>query len=323
MPLVLALMMAAATPATASEAPPKTRSLQQDFSSASEDSITGHCESAIPKFEALEQSRQIKPGSLPAAAIAVRKGICLLNLQRPDADEAVIEANLQILANAGHEFDIEVGEGWIALGKAAYYKNDYARAAKAFKKALPLIEGAGRIVLLAGLANATAFDGGPESLSYAEEGIKLVSAQPKPSKEWLAALHKSHARALLNQGNAKDAYKELKEALALSGGLTRNTSLGEVSLRGTLAMAAMLVGEKNKARLYLAYTGAGRIAESPFQSAVSMNPPLCGEVTGLKPDDVAVVEFSIADNGTVPAAETVYSRGGPEVAAAFARAVTG
>ncbi|HKX22355.1 MAG TPA: energy transducer TonB, partial [Rhizorhapis sp.] len=37
---------------------------------------------------------------------------------------------------------------------------------------------------------------------------------------------------------------------------------------------------------------------------------------------IAVVEFGIADNGTVASAHTVYSRGGPAVAAAFGKAVS-
>ena len=238
-------------------------------------------------------------------------------------DEASMQAGLAILEKAGSDFAIDVADGWGALGNAAYNRYDNAGAAIAYQKALTFKKGEQRINLLGKLAKVTTFDGNAEALSYADEGLQILSAASKPNKDLLAAFHTLHARTLLNQGNAKDAYKELKTALTLSGGLTTRTTLSEVSLRNDLAMAAMLVGDKDEARLYLAYTGAGRIAKSPFSRAVSMDPPLCGEETGLRPDDVAVVEFSIADDGSVASAQTVYSRGSPQVAAAFGEAVSG
>ncbi len=93
-------------------------------------------------------------------------------------------------------------------------------------------------------------------------------------------------------------------------------------MRSDLSLAALMLGRRAEARRYLAYTGAGRITESPFASAISMDPPSCGEETGLNPNDFAVVEFGIADDGSVTGAQTVYSQGGPKVAAAFARAVS-
>jgi len=320
--LILTLALAASTPAAADTSLPAPKTLQQDFDDASADASAGKCQSAISKFEALERSNKVKAGSLPAAAMAVRKGICAIKLWQGDADEPAIKTGLAILDKAGSAFDIDIADGWTALGDAAFRRYDYAGATDTYKKALTRLKGQYRLNILTRLAKATAFDGNAEPLTYADEGIKIVSAVPKPSKDSLAAYHTLHARALLNQGKADEAYKELKTALSLSGGLTSRTSLDEVSLRGDLAMAAMLVGKRDDARLYLAYTGAGRIAESPFKKAASMNPPLCGEETGLRAEDVAVVEFSIADDGTVSSAQTVYSRGGPAVAAAFGQAVS-
>ena len=246
----------------------------------------------------------------------------MVKLKHADIDEPVMQTALAILGKAGSEFDIDVANGWTALGAAAYGRYDYAGATSAYQKALALKKGEQRTDLLSKLANATAFNGNSESLIYAEQGIQTVSSMAKPDKASLAAFHTLHARSLLNQGNAQEAYKELKTALTLSGGLTNRTTLSDVALRGDLAMAAMLTGHKDDARLYLAYTGAGRIAESPFKRAVSMDPPICGEETGLTSYDVAVVEFGIADDGTVASAHTVYSRGGPKVAAAFGKAVS-
>ncbi len=321
MNLILTLILAVTTPAAADTPPPGPRTLQQDFDDASADALGGKCESAIPKFEALERSKKVKAGSLPAAAIAVRKGICAVKLGRSNADEPEIQAGLAILEKAGSDFDGDIADGWTALGDAAFRRYDYAGATNGYKNALARQKGEYRLYSLTKLAKATAFDGNAEALTFADEGIKIISAMPKPNKDTLAAFHTLHARALLNQGNADAAYKELKTALTLSGGLTNKTTLSEVALRSDLAIAAMLVGKKEDARLYLAYTGAGRIGKSPFKQAASMNAPLCGEETGLRPDDVAVVEFGIADDGTVSSAQTTYTRGGPNVAAAFGKAV--
>jgi hypothetical protein len=125
----------------------------------------------------------------------------------------------------------------------------------------------------------------------------------------------------MNQGRSKEALAELKQALTLSGGLTSKVSLTEASMRGDLAQAALLNGDKEQARLYLAYTGAGRIEQSPFAAAASMAPPQCGPETGLSPADSAIVEFGIDEAGDVPVASTVYTRGSYAVAAAFAQAV--
>lgn len=322
MSLILTVILAASTPAAADSAPPQARTLQQDFDEASADASAGRCKNAIPKFEALERSGMVKPNTLPAAAIAVRKGICAVKLGRADADETAIHAGLAALDKTGSSFDIDIADGWTALGDAAFWRHDYAGANSAYQNALKRLNGEYRLNILTRLAKANAFNGDAHALTYAEEGIKIISSMPKPNKNSLASFYTLHARALLNQGRAEDAYKELKMALSLSGGLTSKTSLDEVSLRSDLAMATMLIGKKDDARLYLAYTGAGRIEKSPFSRAASMNPPLCGDETGLRPDDIAVVEFSIADDGTVSSAQTVYSRGGPAVAATFGRAVS-
>lgn len=320
--LILTLLFAASAPTVADTHSSGPRTLQQDFDDASADSSTGKCQSALPKFEALEHGGRVRPGSLPAAAIAVRKGICAIKLRREDANEAAIETGLATLDKAGGNFAIDVAEGWTALGDAAFRRYDYAGATRNYKNALARLKGEYRLNVLANIAKATTFDGNAEALSYADEGLKIIAAMPKPNKESLATFHTLHARTLLNQGNAQSAYKELLTAHYLSGGLTERTTLSEASLRSDLAMAAMLVGKKNNARLYLAYTGAGRIEKSSFKWAASMKPPLCGEETGLRPEDVAVVEFSLNDDGTVSSAQTVYSRGGPAVAAAFGKAVS-
>jgi tetratricopeptide (TPR) repeat protein len=318
MPVLLALSLAAAP---VSPAPQPTLTLQQQFDAASDALAAGECNKAIPLFEALQRNPGVKSGSIPAAAIAVRKGTCLIRLGRLDEGESSVSAGLARLEKAGEQYALDVSFAYQALGKASLARADYPEARKRLETALTLQKGGDRVLTLSWLARATAFDPGPEPLAYSEEAIRLASAEAKPSKDMLAQLWDLHARVLMNRGESAKAYAELKKALQLSGGLTTKTSVAEASLRGDLALAALLLGKDDDARLYLAYTGAGRISESPFATGANMDPPECGEETGLKPGDSAVVEFGIAENGEVAYAETVQTAGGPKVAAAFARAV--
>ncbi len=70
----------------------------------------------------------------------------------------------------------------------------------------------------------------------------------------------------------------------------------------------------------MAMTGAGRVPDGNFDPGAAMMPPDCGGEAGLKPQDMAIVQFSIRDDGTVLLAETIYAEGGGAVALAFAQA---
>lgn len=300
---------------------PPTMSIQQQFDTASAAAATLDCVKAVPLFTALERDPRLKEGTLSQAAVAVRKGICLIRQGQNAEGEAAIAKGLPRIERAGANFAVDYTDGENALGDAALSRWDYENAKRHFKAGMAKQEGIGRLSSLGRLARASAFDGGTASLDYVDEGLRYLAADPATSKDLLAQWRTIRARALLNQGRNEDAYNELKTALALSGGLTLKTSVSEASMRGDLALAALLLERKDDARKYMAYTGQGRLANSPFAVAVAMSPPDCGEASGLRPEDFAVVEFAIADDGSVLSPRTIYTRGGPDVAAAFARAV--
>lgn len=323
MGLLVFLAAAAAGPSAAAAPAPaaKPATLQVSFNAASELAAAGRCAEAVPALEALEKDPRVKPGSFPASTIAVRKGTCLIALGRTDEGERGIAIGLPALIDAGADFTTDVSEARRALGDARYGQSDRASAARYYRLALESRTGQGRLRLLANLSRALTFDGDEAALAPSAEALSLLATMPETPKTVAASYRTLRARTLLNQGRTDEAYKELKQALSLTGGLTTRTSLDEVSLRGDLAMAAMLLKKRDDARLYLAYTGAGRIGDKTFASAEAMDLPLCGAETGLRPEDVAAVEFGINDDGSVMYARTVYSRGGPQVAAAFEQAV--
>ncbi|MDE2405871.1 MAG: energy transducer TonB [Sphingomonadales bacterium] len=316
----LALLLGA-TDVRAEVAPGATTSLQALFNQASQDAGDGKCAAALPVFAQLAEDRRVRAGSIPAGAIAVRRGSCLVATGSRDEGERSIRAGLPILEKADRGFDAEVVQAYLVLGELAEARWSHDEAVTAYTAALARRTGADRIQALMLRAKVRAFDAGPEALADVDEALALLAAMPKPDRMTQASFRTMRGRILMNRGANREALAELKQALDLSGGLTNRISLNQVAIRGDLAQAEMLNGNKDQARLYLAYTGAGRIEESPFLGGDVMEPPPCGAQTGLSPGDAAIVEFSIGDAGDVQAARTVYSRGNYEVAAAFARAV--
>lgn len=308
----------AQTTASAPAGQGRTSSAQTDFEKASALLAQDKCAEALPLFAGLHP----KAGSLPFGVIAVRRGTCLIKTGDTDAGLFAIRAGLPILEAAGQPFAAEVAYTEYVLGRTAAERWQHDTAIRHFRSALTGMSGAERLKPLMELARIMAFDGGSEALALVDEGLGIESAFAEPNSQVLAAIRTMRGRILMNQGRNEEARKELEAALKLSGGLTLKASLSQVIMRGDLAQAALLNGDEEDARRYLAYTGAGRIEESSFTTATNMEPPACGSETGLRPEDQAVVIFGIGDNGDVTGAETVYSRGNYEVAAAFARAVS-
>ncbi len=299
-------------------------SLQDRFDAATKAWEKGDCSTAVPLFANLAGDPGLKPGSLAAAAVAMRRGDCLIRTEgQSDEGEALVAAALPGLRKAGAAFEGDVSNGENQLGVLAMGRWDHDTALEHFHAALLLEKGAARLATLSRIAYVTAFDGGREGLDATEEGLRLVQADgPKPNKTLLAQWHTLHARILLNQGQVKAGRAELREALALGGGEKYQIDLTQALLRADLAQAAMLDRDKDDAYKFMAQSGAGRIEKSPFSMATVIEPPACGPDTGLKPQDSAVVEFGIDVDGRVSGAQTIYAAGDYAKAAAFARAVS-
>ena len=303
------------------QTPPPQPSLQQLFNTASDAEVSGDCAKALPIFNDLAHDVRVKPGSLPAGAINVRRGHCLMGTNAIEEAETVISLGLPVMRSAGPSFAADVTTAETDLGDIAFMRNDREAALANYQALLSSASGEDRVFPLLRMAMVTAFDGGTEPLSYADEALRIEMAASKPDNQILSRIHDIHGRILLNQGQIKPAFTELKRALDLAGGLTDRVTHVAVELRGDLAEAALLAGDRDEARNYLAYTGEGRIAQSPFALAVAMDAPDCGNETGLKPENSAIVQFSIAKDGSVSGAQTIYTRGNFAVASAFAKAV--
>ncbi len=317
--LGLHMIMAAQTSVQPS-APTSAPTLQQQFDAASEAGVSGKCDEAIGLFNKLEGMATVQRNPGVAATIAVRKGRCLIATGQSSEGEAAIRRGLPVLADQEGAAVDDVREGYLSLGHAAMMRLDYDAAAHAMRAALRNATGMDRVPALLGLSQVLGFDGDGEALRYAAEARAIVAETPNADKLLMAQVQTLHARALLNSGQDAEAYALLRDSLAKQGGLGLKVGRDDLATRSDLAIAAMLNGKREDARRFLAYTGAGRFQESPFTRARMMRSPLCG-VGGVKPEDVAIVEFAVNEDGSVNQVMPIYTRGNREVALSFARAV--
>ncbi|MBY0301664.1 energy transducer TonB [Sphingomonas ginsenosidimutans] len=331
MTAAVAILLAAQT----AGATPPAATLQARFDAANEAQANLKCAEAIRLYTALEQEPKIRGNALASAAIAVRKGICLVADTTADAGEASIRRGLPTLEAKGAEFEMDVARAYRALGDVATMRFDYPAAAREYRRAVDRSTGGSRAGHLLALSRATMFDGDGAGVAAAGEALRLaldLPAQPASSgsqdirkgaderRETIAAVRTQYARALLNMGRNKEAYDQLKASLREQGGLTTTVGFNDISTRSDLAIAAKLAGDMDAARTYLSFTGAGRIGNSPFQSADQLVSAPCGGEAGLKPGDVAVVEFSVETDGHVSSVSPIYTTAGRGAATAFAQA---
>ncbi len=318
--LIALIVGGQAPPSTALPNQVTATSNQQRFDSASAAAEEGQCAEAIAEFDLLEKTPSYKRGGLLAAAIDVRKGACMMQTGHRAEGVAAILRGLPTLKAQGESFSSDVRTAYLALGADASDRLDYDQAALHYRAAADAVKGFGRIVPLMLLSQVTMFDHDGRALAAADEARQLVVATPEYGKKEMAAVQTQYARVLLNEGRATEAYKILKDSLAKQGGLTERVGLNDIVTRSDLAIAALQNKQLEDARLYLAYTGAGRMKDTPFNRAARLASPTCGE-SGVLPDDMAIVQFSLENDGSVDNVAPIYASGGRRAAVAFASAV--
>lgn len=300
-------------------------SLQQDFDAATAAQQAGKCAEAEPIFARLAADPRVKPGSLAAATVSLRRGLCHIATGAVNRGAEEVRQGLDRIEAAGPDLLPDAVDGHMMLARLALRQFDHDAAVAHLRHVLAIPGYADAGEPLALLTQATLFDGDDTALKTIDHALALVLATPAghDRNQAEARWRTLRARALMATGAYAAAAKDADRALALAGGLTTNVSLSDVALRADAAEAALLNKQPDRARQLLAYTGAGRIEKSPFATARVMDTPACDEAAGLRPDDVAVAEFSIGDDGAVSSSQTVFTRGNTMVANRFARAVRG
>jgi len=295
--------------------------VQQQFEAATAALDKGDASEALRLYEDLER----RVGGSGAAAsrsralVRVRKGQALLNLQRWSEAEAALRAGVAGLPADDASLREDRGIALLDLGELAEHALDYGEALSDYRSAEAGLTGGYRVRALRGLIQTGMFYDAPAALADSDRALAFAGETPA-DKRREAVFRTMRGRVLLNLGRTGEARKEFAHAVSLLGGLTEKVDINDLAARSDAAIAARLAGDEEEARKYLAWTGAGHFDE-PFPPAADMPPPLCDEE--LKPDDVAVVELSVAKDGTVGDALPVYSSRQGTSALAFARAASG
>lgn len=313
---IVGLVLAAS--AAPGQTPPAPRTVQQDFDAAAALDETGTPAARLAAWEGLE--RRVASNRRSRALMQVRKSAALLALDRKDDAVAAARSGLAGLPATDASLREDRLIALMALGQVAEAAVDYPSAADAYAQAEAIAQTPiEKLMTLNALIGTQTFTD-PDRAAAAVARADAVLAQTKTDPKVQATFRRLNAERLMNRGDFAGARGEAKAAVRLLGGLTGRTDLDDVAARSDFAVAAMLGGDPDAAREYMAMTGAGRLPKTNFDPAVSMRVPDCGGEAGLKPQDMAVVEFSVGDGGQVVSARPIYAAGGGAVAQEFARA---
>lgn len=292
--------------------------LQQAFEAAATLDGTGTPAARLAAWEALERRAGKNPRN--AALFRIRKAGALIALDRLDEAIAATRSGLAGLPASDPSLAGDRSIAWLTLAQIAQQSLDYAGAVEAFRKAEDAAnEPDLKLSAWLGLY-ATEPYVDPKAAAATVARVTPLAAARKIEAKVRGQLARYDAERLLNAGDFAAAKARAKDAIALLGGLTERTFVDDVPPRSDAAIAALLAGDGEDARRYMAMTGAGRAPRGSFDPAVQMVPPDCGGDSGLKPNDAAVIEFSVGDDGRVLESRPVYAAGGGAAALEFARA---
>lgn len=300
-------------------AAPAATSLQARFEQATAALVAEKWADALSGFQAIDADGNIGPRT--RSAVLMREGTALWRLHRDEEARDALRKGLDLAPKGDPSLSDDRVEALITLGGIERGFYDYPAARRHFEEALPLAgDATTKLRALLALAAVTMFDDNAAALKMMDQAVALT-ATLKVSPDVDATIRDMRGEVLLNRGDAVGALADLEVALKDRGGLTSRTDLNDVAVRSDLALAALKAKQNDKAREYLGMTGEGRLPEGPFAMPANTEVPSCGG--DLKPDDVAVIEFGIGDDGFVAFAHPIYaSRQGP-MAVTFAKAVSG
>ena len=315
------MAIAAASVQSAAQTPAATTSttLQQDFDAATAFDTKGDTAAALTAWQKLEA--RTKPASRSRGIALIRKSAALFKLDRSDDAVTAARAGLALLPASDPSLAEDRWRANYNLGLIAQDALDYAGAGDAYTNAEAAADTPShKVAAMLALAETKTFTD-PAAAQTTLARVDAIVRTESSDALVKALIARRHAILLLNRSAYEQARTYAVEAVEQMGGLTSKTDTRDVSARSDAAIASLLAGKPDDARRYMAMTGAGRLTKGEFDPAVQMDVPPCGGEADLRPADMAVVEFSIGDDGVVRNVSPIYAAGGGKVALEFARAV--
>jgi tetratricopeptide (TPR) repeat protein len=311
--IALFAALIAIAPTSAAIAQPPT--IQQQFDAATAALDAHDWAGAVRGYEALE-ARIRNPRTLAIAR--TRRATALVELGRSEEAATLLRDSLPVLSADDASLNADRVIGFTALGQIAESRLDYEEALRQYRQAYAIaVPDERKLPALRGLIQTQLFTNADGALGDADTALRAIAASSPNDQPLQAKFHTLRGRALLNLGRFAEAQAELELAMRQLGDLTLRADINDLVARSDLAIAALLAGDGDRARRYLAYTGAGRLQRGAINPHGFHLPPCGGD---LSPDDVAVVQLGIADDGRVTYAMPIYASRQGAVALAFARA---
>ena len=324
--LSTALFASSALAAPEAAAPPvATLTFQEQFDAGGKAIVASDWPKVLEIYTALEARLLAKlPNSKSLPIVQLRKSRAQIAMGKGDEAESVIVAALAKLDSNNAGLRDDRAEATLSLGVMAARRFDYPGAVAHFRAAIALSDDdPSRIAATMQMAQLGMFVDPDKTVADLDAAIGLVKGKSLAEKTTLGVLRNLRGRTLLNLGRIKEARSDLGAAVTLLGGLTTNKfDLRDAAVRSDAAIAALRAKDFDSAREFLAYAGVGQQAKQGFLPSARMDLPECGGVGGPKPDDVAVIEFSIKDDGSIGYALPIYYSGQRASVATFAKAVT-
>jgi len=313
-----ALVSAGGIAAQTRTAPPQ-QTIQQAFDEATALLAAGKWEEAFAAYRALEPR---VGNARTKAVLQLRESTALVELGRSDQARPILVAALKALPEGDESLREDRLDALLTIGALDSDALDYASAYANYGLALPLASDSdSKSAALIGLIQTGTYVDPEGTVAHVAAAQSLL-ADPKLDPRARAHIEIPVAQYFLNVGRFKEAKDVASAAVSDLGGLddAHPTDLMDSAARSDVALAALKLDENGTARKYLAKSGIG-MSKVRFDGAEAMPLPLCGGEAALQPEDVAVVEFWIGDDGTVIHAAPVYASRPGEVGLAFARAV--
>ena len=310
---------ALAAPASAQQPARPAPTVQQQFDAASAAFDAGRFAESLGVLELIEQRLAGTRDVRSLAIVRVRKGEALIRLDRIAEAEAALRTSLPLLPADDASLNEDRFLGYAGLGRAAELRLDYREAAAQYRTAASIeVEPVVKLAVYRGLVQTQMFHDAPAALAAADEAIRLAARVAPGVGEVEGLARTLRGRVLLYMGRFQEARSELERATRHLGGLGLRVNLRDVVARSDLAIAALLAGDREAARRYIALTGAGRMPGADVPVPRRNPVPRCGN--GLSPTDVGVVELALRDDGTVASASPVYASVQGDAAVRLARA---
>ncbi len=316
---------AAPQPSAPTVAPSTPLTLQQQFDAGEVAINSRDWPKAEAIYTALETRVSLKSTTskiLPV--IQIRKGLAIYHQGTLNDAERLISSALAKINIADPTLRSDRLEGLDVLGTIAASRFNYPEAIQRYRDAIELAEGANsKIQLLVKMSRIEIFVDPQQALTDINSSFALVTGKSKVDLDNLGVLRDIRGRVLLNLGRVKEARADFSSAIRLLGGLeTGKFDLNDASARSDGAIGALLAKDDDTAKRLLAYSGAGDQGKQGFQLGSALSVPDCGGPNGPSPQDVAVIELSIGDDGNVVTALPIYFSGKPLTAITFAKEVS-